>query len=110
MLKIQFTCPLLLVGEAAASPGFSAAVSAFPAVLDSGVPIAFPSDKESQQIQKREQRPHKRLCWNPKLSTSVSRSAHEQATPNFTGEPVKESPVKSRISEKSCKRLAENER
>lgn len=40
------------MGEAAASPGFSTAVSAFPAVLDSGVPIAFPSDKESQPIQK----------------------------------------------------------
>lgn len=80
ILKIQFTCPLVLVGEAAASPGFSTAVSAFPAVLDSCVPIAFPSDKESQPIQKRsEQRPHKRLCWNPRLSASVSRSAHEGA-------------------------------
>lgn len=43
------TCPLALEGEAAASPGFSAAVSPFPAVLENCAPM-LSLQQRAQQI------------------------------------------------------------
>lgn len=50
-----FTCPLALEGEAAASPGFSAAVSSFPAVLENCAPMLL-LQQRAQQIPNTEQR------------------------------------------------------
>lgn len=51
-----FTCPLALEGEAAASPGFSAAVSPFPAVLENCAPMLSLQQRAQQiPIQNKEQ-------------------------------------------------------
>lgn len=61
-VKFSFTCPLALVGEAAASPGFSAAVSAFPGALDNCAPMLFaPTKKLNRSPQKTNKDPQASL-------------------------------------------------
>lgn len=64
--NIVFTCPLVLDGEAAASPGFSATVSPFAAVLENCAPM-FHSNKELNRSQFRT-KTNKSLSGNERLS------------------------------------------
>lgn len=88
--KISFTCPLVLVGEAAASPGFSAAVSAFP-VLDNCAPMLFTPTKKLNRSKKRTKTPQASLL-KLKLFGAVLLCVHEEKVHR---EKIVQSPVKS---------------
>lgn len=79
-LTNAITCPLVLVGEAAASPGFSTAVSPFAAVLENCAPMLSLQQRNSTDP-KNEQRPLASFL----NASSLRRFLFEK----FTGEAIK---------------------
>lgn len=85
---ITVTCPLALDGEAAGSPGFSAAVSPFPAVLETCAPMLSLQQRAQQTQQQNKEQQAKPLHWEKHLVDERAASQRSKRTQSQERKPV----------------------